>query len=135
MALIAWSNQLSVNIAEIDNQHRCLIEKINKLHDEMKAGKENKIIGAILSDLIDYTVFHFYTEEQYFHKYQYPEFLRHKAEHDMLRTKAKKLSADFTSGKISIMVETLNFLRDWISNHILKSDKKYEEFFRAKGLK
>jgi hemerythrin-like metal-binding protein len=134
MPLISWKNDFSVNIAEIDKQHMCLFELINKLHDSMKTGQGNSVIGPILSDLINYTVFHFDTEEKYFKKFQYSEYLRHKIEHDGLRTKAKQLNAEFAAGKVTITVEVLNFLRDWISNHILKSDKKYGEFLRAKGL-
>jgi hemerythrin len=134
MALSSWREDFSVNIVEIDKQHMCLIELINKLHDSMKAGQGNTVIGPILSDLINYTAFHFDTEEKYFKKFQYSEYLRHKIEHDKLRKEAKTLNAQFSEGKISLSVEVMQFLRDWLSNHILKSDKKYGSFLKSKGL-
>jgi hemerythrin len=134
MPIIFWSDQLSVNIKELDNQHQCLIELINRLHDSMKSGKGNAVIGPILMDVIKYTEFHFATEEKYFQKYAYPEFLQHKKQHDELTQKAKQLKADFEKGKLSISIEVMHFLRDWISNHILGSDKKYGPFLASKGL-
>ncbi|MGZ6208055.1 MAG: bacteriohemerythrin, partial [Syntrophales bacterium] len=62
MALITWTDALSVNIKETDTQHRRLIDLINKLHDSMKVGKGNDVLGPILSDPVKYTVSHFSTE-------------------------------------------------------------------------
>jgi hemerythrin len=134
MALITWSDALSVNIKEIDDQHKCLIELLNKLHDSMKAGKGNDIIGPILSDLLSYTSFHFATEEKYFQQYSYPEYLRHKKEHDDLRHRTKALHTSYKEGKLTITIEVMTFLKNWLSNHILVSDKKYSSFLCGKGL-
>jgi hemerythrin len=134
MALITWSDAFSVNIKKIDDQHKCLIELVNRLHDSMKAGQGNTIIGPILSDLLNYTSFHFATEEAYFQQYAYPEHLRHKKEHDDLTQQAKNLQASHKEGKLTISIEVMNFLKDWLSNHILLSDKKYSPFLRSKGL-
>ena len=134
MALITWSDALSVNIKEIDTQHQRLVDLVNKLHDSMKSGKGNDILGPILSDLVRYTVSHFATEERYFQKFAYPEFQQHKKEHDDLAQKAKVLKASFEQGKQTISIEVLNFLKDWLSKHILGSDKKYSPFLIGKGL-
>jgi hemerythrin len=135
MPLITWNDSMSVQIAEIDTQHRCLIELVNRLHDSMKAGQGNAIIGAILSDILSYTKFHFSTEEKYFQQFGYPEYLRHKMQHDELAQKAKSLNESYAKGKLTITVEVLNFLTDWLKTHILESDKKYSSFLRGKGLK
>jgi hemerythrin len=134
MPIISWSDALSVNIKEIDSQHQRLIEFVNRLHDSMKAGKGNAVLGPILSDLIKYTEFHFSTEEKYFQKYVYPEYLQHKKQHDELTQKAKDLKASFEKGKLNISIEVMNFLKEWLQNHILGSDKKYAPFLLAKGL-
>ena len=134
MALITWNDSFSVNIKKIDEQHRCLIELVNKLHDSMKAGQGNTVIGLILTDLLNYTSFHFSTEEAYFEQYAYPEHFRHKIEHDELTKKAKSLQASHKAGKLTITIEVMNFLKEWLSNHILSSDKRYSSFLVSKGL-
>jgi hemerythrin len=134
MALITWNDTLSVNIREIDSQHQRLVELVNRLHDSMKSGKGNDVVGPILSDLVRYTVSHFATEEAYFKKFAYPDCVQHKKEHDDLTVKAKALKAGFEQGKMTISIEVMNFLKDWLSNHILGSDKKYAPYLNGKGL-
>jgi len=134
MPIISWSDALSVNIKELDSQHQCLIELVNRLHDSMKAGKGNTVLGPILSDLLKYTEFHFSTEEKYFQKFAYPEYLQHKKQHDDLTKKAKELNANFEKGKLTISIEVMTFLKEWLRDHILGSDKKYAPFLLGKGL-
>jgi hemerythrin len=134
MLLITWSEALSVGIKEIDGQHQCLIELVNRLHDSMKAGKGNSVLGPVLLDLIEYTAFHFSTEENYFKQYGYPEYLRHKIEHDELTRKTKELNEGFLAEKVSITIDVMNFLKDWLRNHILGADKKYSSFLCSRGL-
>ena len=134
MALITWNETLAVNIKKIDDQHKRLVELINILHDSMKAGKGNDVIGPILSDLLSYTAFHFATEEKLFQQFAYPEYLLHKKEHDALANKVKAFINDFRAGKISVTIEVMNFLRDWLRNHILGSDQKYAPFLVNKGV-
>jgi hemerythrin len=134
MALITWNDTLSVQIKEIDAQHQRLIDLLNKLHESMKSGKSKEVLGPILSDLVRYTVSHFATEEKYFQKYAYPEYEQHKKIHDDLTKKAKDLKTSFEEGKQTVSIEVLNFLTDWLRNHIMGTDKKYGPFLNGKGL-
>ncbi len=134
MALITWTDALSVNIKDIDAQHQRLFDLVNKLHEAMKVGKGKDVLGGILDDLVKYTVVHFTSEENYLKKYEYPEYVQHKKIHDDLTQKARSLKAGFDQGKQTISIEVLNFLNDWLNNHILKTDKKYGPFLNGKGL-
>jgi hemerythrin len=134
MSLITWNDQLSVNIREIDNQHQSLISLINQLHESMKMGKANSVIGPILSRLEKYTVFHFGTEEKYFQQFGYPDTPQHKRAHEALTQKVKDLNANFSKGALALSIDTMNLLKGWLTDHILGTDKKYSEFFRSKGL-
>ena len=134
MALITWTDALSVNIKEIDTQHQRLFELMNKLHEAMKIGKGNDVLGGILGDLVKYTVVHFSNEESHLKKYGYPEYVQHKKIHDDLTQKAKALKASFDQGKQTISIDVLTFLKDWLNNHILKTDKRYSSFLNGKGL-
>lgn len=134
MALITWNENYSVKVKEIDNQHKKLVDLINQLHDAMKEGKGKDIIGNILNELVNYTVYHFGYEEKLFDKYGYPEGKIHTRQHNDLVWKVKSYVNDFQSGKGVLPLEVMNFLRDWLLNHIGKDDKKYTPFLNSKGL-
>ncbi len=134
MAILNWTEQLSVNVVDIDNQHKKLIDLINNLHEAMKQGKGKDIIGNVLNELIDYTVYHFGKEEKYQIQYNYPNYIAHKAEHDKFVKKALDLKKDYESGRMVISMEVLSFLQDWVRDHIQKTDKQYSAYFNEKGL-
>jgi hemerythrin len=73
MAMVTWNDNLSVNVAEIDLQHKKLVGLINELFDAMKIGKGKDVTGKILDGLISYTATHFTQEERYFDKFGYPD--------------------------------------------------------------
>lgn len=134
MALITWTENFSVQVQSIDDQHKKLIGLVNDLYDAMRAGKARDVLGKVLSELIDYTVYHFGTEEKLFVKYGYPEYKAHKKEHDDLTKQAVALKEKFDNGNMMITIEVMNFLKDWLNNHILGTDKKYGPFLSAKGV-
>ncbi len=134
MALIEWSESLSVNVTTFDNEHKKLIDMINDLNDAMREGKSNHVMGDIISRLLDYTRMHFRAEEQLFSKYGYPDAELHKKEHEELVKKVVDIQERFNSGQIALSIEIMNFLRDWLRNHIKKSDKAYGSFFNEIGV-
>ena len=134
MPLMTWNNDLSVNIKEIDSQHKKLVDLINELHDEMMAYKGKDVLGKVLSELLSYTKTHFFTEEKIMNSNGYPAYLTHKQEHDKLTKKVAELKNDFDAGKIVLGTEVMKFLKDWLTNHIMKSDKAYTPFLNSKGI-
>lgn len=135
LTLIKWTDSFSVNVTEIDMQHKKLVEMINKLYDAMKVGKSRDVMGETLNDLISYTATHFKTEEKYFDLYKYPEKETHKAEHEKFVETVTKFKTDFDAGNATISIEVMNFLREWLTKHINGSDKKYTKCFNDHGLK
>ena len=132
MALMEWSKELSVDIDLIDEQHKKLISYVNDLHENMKVGKGKDIISKILDGLIEYTKFHFNTEEELFAKYNYPERENHVSEHHFFVDKVKKFQDDFNNGRLSVTIEVFQFLNNWVTNHIKVIDKKYSPFLKGK---
>jgi len=135
MAMIQWNDSFSVKVAEIDQQHKKLVAMINELHDAMKQGKGKNVLGKIINGLISYTATHFKTEEKYFDRFGYPEKDSHKKEHVAFVKKVSEFKDGFEKGKLSLTLEVMNFLSDWLKNHIMGTDKKYSQFFNEKGLK
>ena len=134
MALMTWNEQLSVNIKQIDDQHIKLVKLLNSFHDAMKLGKGKEAMGKTFSELLDHTVYHFGTEEALFKKYAYPASASHKTEHEALTKKVVELNERFSRGEPVISAETMAFLKDWLQEHIMGSDKKYAPFLNAKGV-
>ena len=135
MTLIKWDDSLSVNVAQIDRQHKKLVDMINELHEAMKTGKGRDATEKIVFNLLIYAATHFRTEEEYFSKFGYPDANSHEIEHADFVRKVTEFKDDFIKGKLSLTIEIMNFLSDWLKNHIKGTDKKYVRFFNEKGLK
>lgn len=135
MALLDWNNNYSVNIQEIDSQHKILVGLINNLHDGMRVGKGKEAIGGVLSELVNYTEFHFSHEEKLFSMHGYPESSTHKMLHYSLIKQVKELKNNYDNGNKVLSMEVMDFLKNWLSDHIVGTDKKYTTFLNSKGIK
>lgn len=133
---MAWSEKLSVGVDSIDDQHKKLLSLVNQLHDGMMAGKGKDILGGILKGLVDYTVTHFRYEEQLFARTGYPEGEAHKKDHADLVRKVQDIQRQYeTTGAKALTIPVMNFLKDWLSSHIVGTDKKYSPHLIAKGVR
>ena len=135
MVLIQWNDSFSVNVVEIDKQHQKLIGIINDLDDAMSLGKGKDILGKIINGLINYAGIHFKTEERYFDQFGYPEANNHKKLHSDFVKKICEFKDSFETSKFGLTIEVMNFLSDWLQNHIKGVDMRYGPFFNEKGLK
>jgi hemerythrin len=134
MAYMEWQDSFSVNIKEIDDQHRVLIDKVNILHDAMLMNKGQEIQKETIYGMVDYATVHFDTEENYMQRFHFPDFSSHKAEHDRFTKKALELKERAESNGFILTIEILVFLKEWLQNHILGSDANYAEHFNKHGL-
>ena len=134
MPLMIWDASFSVNVKEIDNQHMKLMEMLNQLHDAMKIGKGKDAIGPLIKNLVKYTETHFALEERYFEKFRYEEASSHKLAHQVFIDKVSAFQDDFTSGKSTLTMEIMSFLKDWLVSHIKGTDKRYSKCFNEHGL-
>ncbi len=128
MALISWNDNFSVNNALIDSQHKKLVTLVNELHDSMKAGKGKDALAKTFYELINYTKEHFETEERMMQKVNFSGYATHKKEHDTLTKEVLDLKEKFDAGKTMLSIEVLNFLKNWLTVHILDTDKQYADF-------
>ncbi len=134
MALLNWENNYSVKVAEIDEQHKAWINLINYLHEAMKAGKGKEVLGDILDEVMNYTIYHFGSEEKMFDKYKYPDTVSHKKLHSDFVNEFKKTKRDFDNGTIVLSIEVMSRLKEWLTNHIMKADKQYSDFLNSNGV-
>jgi methyl-accepting chemotaxis protein/hemerythrin len=132
--LMTWTDDLSVGIRLIDEQHKVLLGLINELHAAMRARKSDSVLSDIVRRLKEYTVKHFGQEEEYFDRYGYPETAAHKELHARLVQQVLDFESDLKSGKAKVTMDIMRFLKDWLVKHIMGTDKKYSQFLNSKGL-
>lgn len=134
MALITWTDEWSVNVNEIDSQHKELVGYINELNDAMLDGKDHLVMCRIMNSLSNYTIKHFGCEEEHFFQFGYPETKAHKEEHQKFVKQVTDFKKGFEEGTITATSGVMNFLRDWLFDHIQVTDKKYVSCFQANGI-
>lgn len=134
MALIAWEDKLSVNIELLDEQHKGLVALINTLYDSAKSGQVISVLESISTELVNYTVTHFKTEEELFQEHGYPESEQHKKEHELFTKYVSDLKDNLNHGKSFEFPELIKFLLKWLYEHILVTDKKYTVFLNRKDV-
>jgi len=127
MPLITWTEEYSVGIEEIDQQHKKLIRLTNGLYDAMKQGRGKDSLLLLLEELLEYTQYHFSIEEELFERYNYVAKEVHIKEHDHLKNKVQQLNVTIRTGKGVLTIEVFNFLKDWINHHILTVDRLYKD--------
>lgn len=136
--MIKWKDEFSVNIASIDKQHKKLIETGARI-DELLSLNDNADhydeIMSILQELKDYTIYHFDFEEKLMQEYGYSGFQEQHFEHYFFIRKLDKIGQkDIDSDQEEAIGEIYNFIITWITDHILKSDKKYSSYLNQKGV-
>jgi hemerythrin len=129
---ILWDNSYSVGNNAIDTQHQKFISIINELYESFVDQTATLTIEKIINELIDYSTYHFKTEEELFEKYSYPNRVMHKAQHDEFTVKISGFKNEFLNGKINLTFQLMNYLRNWLLNHIKNEDQEYAVYIKVK---
>ena len=135
MRYLEWSDALSVGVREIDAQHQKLVEMINSLNAAMLAQAGRAAQKGVIEGMVDYAGSHFVTEERYMQSFGYSGLPTHKTEHEQFTKKALDLKSRVQKAGFVLTLEIVDFLRDWLVNHIQKTDKAYQKCFNDHGLR
>jgi hemerythrin-like metal-binding protein len=119
---LIWGETLSVQVKEIDEDHRRLVDLFNILNHSVAEGDGLDYIKAVLEELISCTVWHFKHEERLMLKYGYEGYLEHKTEHDELIDSVKELQTKFIQDGQMLTSDEIEFLEHWLTGHILSTD-------------
>lgn len=133
---VAWTDDLSVGVELIDEQHKKLIEHLNNLTKAVEQHQGPFEIPDILSFLIDYTDFHFSMEERNMEAHGYPDFEAHKAKHDEFKAILADMESEFRDdGPTAILAESIDtLLVSWLLKHIRVVDVELGAFFESNGI-
>lgn len=122
--LIQWSEKYSTGVVEIDNQHKEIINQLNRLHEAITSGLGKDVIMDILEFTQEYAASHFAFEESCMDKYQCPVAKQNKDAHQKFIQRFKEIEEALLIQDVEVItvLEIYRELRDWITSHILKID-------------
>ena len=131
---VVWTEKMSVGVALLDDDHKKLISMLNDLHDGISSGHGTERLEKVLDGLVSYVGSHFAHEEELFAQTGYPAASEHIPEHRALAKLALDVQARYNKGQFdALSLETLDYLKNWLNEHVLGSDKKYMKHLRASG--
>ena len=123
MKNITWDEALTVDVAEIDEDHQKLVELYNLLSHSVEEGASVAYIDAVLEEMISFTVWHFRHEERLMVLYNYPDLAAHRTEHNDLIDSARAVQQKFHEKKV-LTEEDIDYLETWLTEHILGHDMR-----------
>ncbi len=131
---VHWKDAYSVNIPSIDDDHKRLIVLINQFISSTHYYNSKEFEEKALHELIDYTKYHFEREEKLMRDHGYADYDEHIKQHENMIKKVNEVVANYSHDSENAVTETVEFLRNWLINHIQKTDQKYMEFFKDKNI-
>ena len=127
---IQWSESMSIGIEAIDNDHKKLLSLINQLQTAIQHSIDDDLIHKILDELISYTNYHFEREELLMRLNHYPDYENHKKQHEKMIKKISECVEKYQSDPSNTIEDTLSFLKNWLIQHIMGSDREYIPFLK-----
>ncbi len=131
MAFVDWKESYSVGHDGIDRQHRILVDIINRLHDAMRTGSAHASIVRVAEELVAYTSSHFSFEERLITAAGYPKAAEHARKHRAMAAQVEAFAERVRAAKASTPLQLMDFLKSWLTQHILSSDMDYSEHLCA----
>lgn len=133
-----WKDRYSLNIGEIDKQHKRLFEIGARVYDLAVLSDSYDHYDEILemlNELLEYTRYHFSFEENIMKIHKYAGFNQQLREHEFYVNKIKSISSrDIDEDQHQAILDIVDFLSEWISSHILLEDRKYAMYFQENGI-
>ena len=128
MPFIQWTNDFSVREEMMDKQHQMLFDYINNFCDAIDTGAGHQELVEAFNKIVAYTDFHFKDEERLLKDNDYPDYAVHKAIHEKLIADVMSFRKRLMDKEPNIETGIKQFLKLWLSAHIMGIDKKYSEF-------
>lgn len=126
MQFFYWNKNFEIGIAEVDRQHRQLIDMINDLAAAIIEVGGLPEVRELFSRLMEYAATHFHDEEKLLAAVDLPkaEKARHLAAHRGFVAKAQEIGRRTDLLQAEVAEQVLEFLTTWLITHIFGSDQK-----------
>lgn len=133
MVFISWRKDYEIGVRQVDAEHRKLFDLVNAYYDQHLQGYNRKEIERVLNALVTYAQTHFQNEEALMEKYAYPKLEEHRKQHEALFSSIFSITEELLSNPAKADAETLQFLKKWLSDHIVHDDVDIGDFLRLKA--
>jgi hemerythrin len=120
-----WLPEYNINITVIDEQHKELVNILNRLFAAVSLREGDKVIAGIMDALVSYTQTHFELEERLMRQAKYKDLEPHMEEHKKLMGKLDEICKKYLLEDKPVYFEMLSFLKSWLKGHIKGVDTKY----------
>jgi len=130
LVFMEWNQKYLTGIKAMDSERSSLFDRVNRLYETITNGEDQRTVGKMLDELIEYYIQHFLTEERLFQEFDYPQYAEHKQEHDELALQMFNLQMEFQKQSIVVAFEVLSFLNDWLLKHNTGADLRFAEFLK-----
>ncbi|MDR2837802.1 MAG: bacteriohemerythrin [Azonexus sp.] len=128
--LVIWQDKYALGLDEIDEQHKTLFNIMNHIWEGIVHNADAASMIGFLEELERYTISHFTEEEVFMRGIEYPNIDSHIAQHHTFVQHITNEKIKAQRGQ-KVSLELLHFLRNWLVNHILVEDKRYEVHFHS----
>jgi len=127
-----WTSKLETGISQIDDQHKELFNRIDKLELAIYNGRASSELLALLEYLESYIIDHFEMEEQLMLDNFFPDFAAHSRQHNEFRNIFTGIldSCQNRGADSYLAIDVDKQMRKWWENHILKMDMAYIPFIK-----
>lgn len=125
MTLIEWRPEFETGVAEVDHEHRELVDLINALHAEIGANAAKEVVSGFLGEVFAKISAHFALEETVMRKHRYDDYAAHKADHEKLLDDIRDIM-DAHEGGLFVDYEAAlgRAVRDWFVDHFKTKDAR-----------
>ncbi|MCA1961600.1 MAG: bacteriohemerythrin [Desulfomonile sp.] len=131
---VSWTPRLTTHVDTIDEQHKELYQRLNSVVDAIMQGKGKEEVEQFINFLLEYTRFHFGTEERYMEQFQYPGILTHKTDHERLTREVQTMAEQLRSrGADSMLVVSVTQqMGQWLGDHIGTIDTALGRYLKTR---
>lgn len=132
MPQIAWRKEYEIGIKVIDEQHKSLIDMLNKVDANRERIDKIPVLKEVLFGLVEYTKSHFHDEEAFMEEIAYPKLLEHRRQHQILTDQVVDILKKLRTGNFNINDDLMMFLKKWVINHIMDHDHQIGEYYSSR---
>ncbi len=134
MSLIRWQDSLMIGVASVDSDHQVLVSLLNQLAETREEGQARDVVGSVLNVMIEYAVDHFDHEEGAMASCGHPGLAEHQQQHRRMIARLQNFRQQYEDGRHTAVDELLQFLKNWLVEHIIAEDTHSGPWVDGAGL-